>query len=323
MPECNEPPRVRRQQWSTEMKEGIAIFQHKLRASPVDIINFLSEAAVQTGKLKDCKDEEDGYTEILSYIFVLIYQRHLGLLKTPSNLALNNSRDGASTTSLGNLFQCLTTLIVKNFFPISNLNLPSFSLKPLPLVLSLRALERYSSPLIIFMAPPLDSLQQVHVLLMLGAPELNAVLQVGSHKSRVEGENPPPRPAGHASFDAAQDTVGSLGCKRTLLGHVDLVINQQPQVLLLRSALNPFSTQAVFVFGIAPTHVQDLALGLVELHEACTGPSLKPVKVPLDGIPSLQSIDCTTQLGVVSKLAEGALNPTVHVTDKDVKQHQS
>ncbi|KAK4822675.1 hypothetical protein QYF61_019042 [Mycteria americana] len=170
--------------------------------------------------------------------------------------------------------------------------------------------------------PPLDSLQQVHVLLMLGTPEPNAVLQVGSHESRVEGENHLPRPAGHASFDAAQDTVGLLGCKHTLPGHVELLINQHPWVLLLRAALNPFSAQPVFVLWIAPTHVQDLALGFVELHELHTGPPLKPVKVPLDGIPSVQHVDRTTQVGVIGKPAEGALNPTVHIA-KDVKQHQS
>jgi len=32
-------------------------------------------------------------------------------------------QDGDSTTSLGSLFQCLTTLSVKKFFPIPNLNL--------------------------------------------------------------------------------------------------------------------------------------------------------------------------------------------------------
>jgi len=42
------------------------------------------------------------------------------LLKAPSNLALNTSR-----AFLGNLFQCCTTLMVKNFFLIPNLNLPS------------------------------------------------------------------------------------------------------------------------------------------------------------------------------------------------------
>ena len=36
----------------------------------------------------------------------------------------------------GHPVQCLTALSVNNFFLISNLNLPSFSLKPLPLVLS-------------------------------------------------------------------------------------------------------------------------------------------------------------------------------------------
>ncbi|PKU39466.1 hypothetical protein llap_10229 [Limosa lapponica baueri] len=71
-----------------------------------------------------------------------------------------------------------------------------------------------------------------------------------------------------------------------------------------RVALNPFSTHPVTV--IAVTRVQDLALDLVELHEVGMGPYLKPVQVPLNGIPSLQCVDCTTQLGVISKLAEGA-----------------
>jgi len=64
------------------------------------------------------------------------------VLQATSNLALNTAREGAATASLGNLGQCLTTLRVKNFFLVSNLNLPSFSLKPLPLVLSLHALVK-------------------------------------------------------------------------------------------------------------------------------------------------------------------------------------
>ena len=70
------------------------------------------------------------------------------------------------------------------------------------------------------------------------------------------------------------------------------------------------------------TQVQDLEFGLVEAHEVCTGPPLKPVKVSLDGIPFFQCVNHTTQLGVIGKLAEGALDPTVHVTAKDVKQHR-
>ena len=68
------------------------------------------------------------------------------LLNAPSNLALNTAREGAATASLGNLGQCFTTLMVKNFFLISNLNLPSFSSKPSPLVLSLHPLVRSPSP---------------------------------------------------------------------------------------------------------------------------------------------------------------------------------
>jgi len=49
------------------------------------------------------------------------------------------------------------------------------------------------------------------------------------------------------------------------------------------------------VLGIALTQVQDPGLGLVELHEVRTGSPLKPVKVPLDGITSLQGVDYTAQ----------------------------
>jgi len=64
------------------------------------------------------------------------------VLKALSNLALNTAREGAATASLGSLGQGLTMLRVKKFFLASNLNLTSFSVKPLPLVLSLRDLLR-------------------------------------------------------------------------------------------------------------------------------------------------------------------------------------
>ncbi|KAK4822221.1 hypothetical protein QYF61_011862, partial [Mycteria americana] len=127
----------------------------------------------------------------------------------------------------------------------------------------------------------------VHVFPVLRAPELDAVLQVGSHQSGVEGQNHLPRPAGHAAFDAAQDMVGFLGCEHTLQAHVQLFIHQYPQVLLRRAALNPFIPQPVLIPGVVLTQVQDFALGLVEPHEVSIGPLLKFVQVALDGIPSL------------------------------------
>ncbi|KAK4824889.1 hypothetical protein QYF61_021129 [Mycteria americana] len=85
----------------------------------------------------------------------------------------------------------------------------------------------------------------------------------------------------------------------------------------------PASPQSVQILVIALTQVQDLALGLVELHEVHRGPLLKLVKVPLDGIPSLKGISCTTRLGVICKLAEGALNPTAYAINKDTERYQS
>ena len=47
---------------------------------------------------------------------------------------------------LGQPVQCVTTLCVKNFLLISNLNLPCLSLKPFPLVPSLSTLVNSYSP---------------------------------------------------------------------------------------------------------------------------------------------------------------------------------
>jgi len=48
--------------------------------------------------------------------------------------------------------------------------------------------------------------------------------------------------------------VGHLGCEYTLPGHTELLIDQHPQILL-KAALYPFSTQPVFVLGIALTQM--------------------------------------------------------------------
>jgi len=50
---------------------------------------------------------------------------------------------------------------------------------------------------------------------------------------RAEGQDHHPLPVDHTVLDAAQDLVGFLGCKGTLLAHVQLAIQQ-----LLRSFLS-------------------------------------------------------------------------------------
>lgn len=51
-------------------------------------------------------------------------------------------------------------------------------------------------------------------------------------------------------------------------------------------------------------------------------PLFEHVQVHLDGIPSFYCIKCTTQLGIIGKLAEDALNPTAYVINKDVEEHK-
>lgn len=77
--------------------------------------------------------------------------------------------------------------------------------------------------------------------------------------------------------------------------------------VLLRAALNPFSASLCLCLGLSRCRTLRLALlNFIRFIQA----QLKPVLVPLDGIPSLRCADHTSQLGVVGKLAEGALNPT-------------
>lgn len=78
--------------------------------------------------------------------------------------------------------------------------------------------------------------------------------------------------------------------------------------------------------GISLIHMQNLALGPVELPEECTGLPLKAVKLdgelsPLYG--ELSPLDGELLQCAIGKLAEGALNPTAHVANKDVRQCQS
>jgi len=55
-------------------------------------------------------------------------------LSATSAQLLTPSRGGESTTSLCSLCQCLTTPSEKNFFLITNLNLPWCNSRPLPLI---------------------------------------------------------------------------------------------------------------------------------------------------------------------------------------------
>lgn len=132
-----------------------------------------------------------------------------------------------------------------------------------------------------------------------------------------------PSPCWPAPLVAAQDAVRLWGCKRTLLACVQPFVHQGPQILLRRDALSEIFSQPVHISGIAPTHVQHLAFGLVESHQVHIRSLFTFVRVPLDDICSFCCISCTPQLGVIIRLVEGTLHPTVYFTHKHDEDHQS
>ncbi|KAK4826190.1 hypothetical protein QYF61_006134, partial [Mycteria americana] len=169
--------------------------------------------------------------------------------------------------------------------------------------------------------PPLHTLQPLSVSLVVGGPKLNTAFEVRPHQCRVQGHNHFPSPAGHTIPDTSQDAVGLLGHLSTLPAHIQMAANQYPQVLFHQAAFQPLFPKPVALHGVAVAQVQDLALGLVEPHTIGLGPSIQPVQVPLQSLPTLKQINIPTQLGVICKLTEGALDPLIQIIDKDIKQN--
>ncbi|KAK4826910.1 hypothetical protein QYF61_012502 [Mycteria americana] len=179
----------------------------------------------------------------------------------------------------------------------------------------------YSWTTVPLRCPSLDMLQHLNIPLVVGGPTLNTVFEVRPHQCRVQGHDHFPTPAGHAIFATSQDAIGFVGHLGTLLAHIQAAVNQHPQVLLCQAAFQPLFPRPVALHGVVMAQVQDLALGLVEPHTIDLSPSIQPVQIPLQSLPTLQQINTPTQLGVVCKLTEGALDPFVQIMDKDIKQN--
>ncbi|KAK4814367.1 LOW QUALITY PROTEIN: hypothetical protein QYF61_017780 [Mycteria americana] len=156
--------------------------------------------------------------------------------------------------------------------------------------------------------PSLDMLQHLNVSLVVRGPKLNTVFEVRPYQCQVQGHDHFPTPAGHTIFDTSHwlswppgHTAGSYSgtCLPTL------------------PAFQPLFTKPVALHGVAVAQVQDPALSLVEPHTIDLGPSIQPVQ----SLPTFKQINNPTQLGVICKLTEGALDPFIQIIDKDIKQN--
>lgn len=177
-----------------------------------------------------------------------------------------------STTSFGNQFLYLTTIMVKTFFLIPNQTFPYYSLCPLPLIISVYLQEKSSSiSSIPFIQVLFDSTKVVSwpsFWILSWSSSLRLVLNaicysplatsVGVHKltssffwwaktghsapqsvSQMPSRGQGPSPDLLATLLPMQprETGDFLCCKSTLLVHTQIAVHQAPQIPLDRKSV--------------------------------------------------------------------------------------
>ncbi|KAK4827170.1 LOW QUALITY PROTEIN: hypothetical protein QYF61_015132 [Mycteria americana] len=298
-------------------------------------VNRLPREAVESPSLEEFKKRVDVGTsghglvgmEVLGWrldLILEVFSNYSMILITTKKCSSYNTAISSRpiTSYLGEKFNTrLTTtsfqVVVENDKvspqpPLLQTKQPQFP-QPLLIRLLLQTLHQLC-------CPSLDPLQHLNVLLVVRGPKLNTVFEVQPHQCQVQGHNHFPSPAGHTIPDTSQDAVGFLGPLGTLLAHIQLAVNQYPQVLFPWAAFQPLFPKPVALHGVVVLQVQDPALGLVEPHTIDFSPSIQPVQIPLQSSPTFKQIDTPAQLGVICRLTEGALNPFIQIIDKDINQ---
>ena len=95
---------------------------------------------------------------------------------------------------------------------------------------------------------------------------------------------------------------------------------QYIQVHFLYTVFQPLCPKPVALPGVVVAKEQDPAFGLVEPHPIGFSPAIQPFQIPLSGLATLRQINASSQLGVICKLTEGALNALIQVINKDIEE---
>ena len=114
--------------------------------------------------------------------------------------------------------------------------------------------------------PLLDTLQYVHVSLEPGSPELGPALQLWPHQCWVVGKDHLPWPADNTP-NSALDAIGILCHEGALLAYGQLVVQQDPMVLLCRAVFQPLAHHSTYWYMTSP-HCRWIRLG-GECHLLC------------------------------------------------------
>lgn len=81
----------------------------------------------------------------------------------------------------------------------------------------------------------------------------------------------------------------------------------------------PFPSPSFPSLGIVTAQMPDIAFGIVELHENLMRWSHFSGLSKSISMSALKSINCTAELGVICKFAEGTVSPITCVIDEDVE----
>jgi len=131
-----------------------------------------------------------------------------------------------------------------------------------------------------------------------------------------EGQSPP-FCARHPCFDAVQ-LAFYIACTHCCL--MSSFSSTRAPKSFSTGLLSGYYSPSLYTYlGLAQPNSNALHLAILNLIRFSLACFLN--LIPLDCISSFCCFDCTTQLDVFCKLADGALNPTVYVIDKDVKEH--
>ena len=158
-------------------------------------------------------------------------------------------------------------------------------------------------PLDYLCGPSLNSFQQLCFPLVLGTPGLDIVLQTGPYKG--QSRQSPSSPCCHPSVDAAQNTVGFLGCKSTLLVRVKFFIHQDFQVLSCSAVLKELLSQSVGIFWDCLDPSAKPCTWPCRTSLGSYGPTSQAYPGPSRWHLFLLLCTCITHLGVIKEHAEG------------------
>jgi len=81
--------------------------------------------------------------------------------------------------------------------------------------------------------------------------------------------------------------------------------------------------QPVAILMVILSQVQDSSLAFVKPHLVYCCPALQSVQALLNGNTAFRCVSHSSQLCIISKLAEGGLYPFIQVINEDVEQDQT